>query len=314
MIYVYDAEGSPVGFRYRNSTYYAGVFENYIYGKNIQGDIIYIFNVDGDKVAEYAYDAWGNPINTNYYNSSSNPGVTYSPFRYRGYWYDEETGLYYLNSRYYNPEWGRFLNADIYLNANGDIIGFNMFAYCGNDPVNYLDTSGKSVFAIIALVVVLAGCLALLSSDANHSVPDRSFVAHQNYNSNTVNVFEDNTKSDSNKINLHIYGTEEITNVNIDKSLCIDNPFDREAVLDVFMESDYYSEETFGTKRFMLAQWEAHNLCYKIANSGQIGYKAMQIISGANDPLSSSESLDLRSLNNLTRRQRILYTIISWVS
>ena len=144
MIYVYDAEGSPVGFRYRNSTYYSGIFDNYIYGKNVQGDIIYIFNIEGNKVAEFTYDAWGKPVTAQYYNSSNNPGVTYSPFRYRGYWYDEETGLYYLNSRYYNPEWGRFLNADIYLNANGDILGFNMFAYCGNEPVNRADYSGES--------------------------------------------------------------------------------------------------------------------------------------------------------------------------
>ena len=144
MIYVYDAEESPVGFRYRNSTYKEGEFKNYIYGKNVQGDIIYIFNANGDKVAEFGYDAWGNPVSTNYYNSGNNPGVTYSPFRYRGYWYDEETGLYYLNSRYYNPEWGRFLNADIYLNANGDIIGFNLFAYFWNEPVNRADYSGES--------------------------------------------------------------------------------------------------------------------------------------------------------------------------
>ncbi|MCQ2287114.1 MAG: RHS repeat-associated core domain-containing protein [Bacteroidales bacterium] len=146
MIYVYDAEGSPVGFRYRNSTYYSGIFDNYIYGKNVQGDIIYIFNIEGNKVAEFAYDAWGNPVSTNYYNSGSNPGVTYSPFRYRGYWYDEETGLYYLNSRYYNPEWGRFLNADIYLNANGDIIGHNLFAYCGNEPTGNVDPLGYLAF------------------------------------------------------------------------------------------------------------------------------------------------------------------------
>ena len=144
MIFVYDAEGSPVGFRYRNSTYYSGIFDNYIYGKNIQGDIIYIFNIDGDKVAEFAYDAWGNPVEEQYYSTNDNPGVEFSPFRYRGYWYDKETGLYYLNSRYYNSEWGRFLNADIYLNANGDIIGFNMFAYCGNEPVNRADYSGES--------------------------------------------------------------------------------------------------------------------------------------------------------------------------
>ncbi len=145
MIYVYDAEGSPVGFRYRNSTYNEGEFKNYIYGKNVQGDIIYIFNITGDKVAEFAYDAWGKPVSSQYYNSNNNPGVIFSPFRYRGYFYDDETGLYYLNSRYYNPAWGRFLNADIYLNANGDIIGFNMFAYCGNDPVNYYDPYGFNI-------------------------------------------------------------------------------------------------------------------------------------------------------------------------
>lgn len=63
----------------------------------------------------------------------------------------------------------------------------------------------------------------------------------------TVNVFEDNTLSDPNKTNLHIYGNDTVTNVNIDKSLCINNHYEREAVLDVFMESDYYSEEIFGT-------------------------------------------------------------------
>ena len=143
MIYVYDAEGSPVGFRYRNSTFSESLFKNYIYGKNVQGDIIYIFNIEGDKVAEYSYDAWGNLVEEPS-DSINNPGIEFSPFRYRGYWYDKETGLYYLNSRYYNPEWGRFLNADIYLNANGDILGFNMFAYCGNEPVNRADYSGES--------------------------------------------------------------------------------------------------------------------------------------------------------------------------
>lgn len=66
-----------------------------------------------------------------------------NPFRYRGYYYDVETGWYYLQSRYYNPEWGRFLNADGYLNANGDIIGFNLFAYCSNNPIMGYDPTGE---------------------------------------------------------------------------------------------------------------------------------------------------------------------------
>ena len=61
MIYVYDAEGSPVGFRYRNSTYIEGYFKNYIYGKNVLGDVLYVFNLNGDKVAEFTYDAWDIP-------------------------------------------------------------------------------------------------------------------------------------------------------------------------------------------------------------------------------------------------------------
>ena len=167
MIYVYDAEGTPIGFRYRNSTYNAGVFKSYVYGKNVQGDVIYIFNTNGEKVADFAYDAWGKPVSTNYYNSGNNPGVTYSPFRYRGYWYDEETGLYYLNSRYYNRAWGRFLNADIYLNANGDILGFNMFAYCGNEPEMHSDKRGQNKKALgFDSITVIPGAIVFVDYDA----------------------------------------------------------------------------------------------------------------------------------------------------
>ena len=64
------------------------------------------------------------------------------PNRYRGYRYDSETGLYYLQSRYYNPEWGRFINADGILGQTGQLLGHNLFAYCGNNPVNRKDPSG----------------------------------------------------------------------------------------------------------------------------------------------------------------------------
>jgi RHS repeat-associated protein len=74
---------------------------------------------------------------------------TYNPFRYRGYYYDTDIGLYYLQSRYYNPQWGRFLNADGYVNANGDMIGFNMYAYCNNNPVMLVDSSGNRAERIV---------------------------------------------------------------------------------------------------------------------------------------------------------------------
>ncbi len=83
-----------------------------------------------------------------------------NPFRYRGYYYDVETGLYYLQSRYYNPEWGRFLNADNQL-STGDLIGMNLFAYCGNNPVNRIDPSGEAWWHWAIGAAIVVGCAAL---------------------------------------------------------------------------------------------------------------------------------------------------------
>ena len=92
----------------------------------------------------YIYDAWGNfteSVNT------SDPGdlaaLALNPFRYRGYVYDFETGFYYLQSRYYDPETGRFINADGYVSTGQGFVGNNMFAYCGNDPGDMYDPDGK---------------------------------------------------------------------------------------------------------------------------------------------------------------------------
>ena len=141
MVYVYDASGQPIGISHYT---YNGtiVSENYyLFVSNIQGDIIGIYDSNGTRVVTYVYDAWGRILSTT--GTGANTIGVYNPFRYRGYYYDTETSLYYLNSRYYDPNVGRFLNADIYINANGDLIGFNMFAYCGNNPVNASDPLGR---------------------------------------------------------------------------------------------------------------------------------------------------------------------------
>ena len=142
MVYVYDASGQPIGISHYT---YNGtiVSENYyLLVSNIQGDIIGIYDSNGTRVVTYVYDAWGRILSTT--GTGANTIGVYNPFRYRGYYYDTETSLYYLNSRYYDPNVGRFLNADIYINANGDLIGFNMFAYCSNNPVNRIDFLGTS--------------------------------------------------------------------------------------------------------------------------------------------------------------------------
>ena len=137
---------------YRDSTYSSGDFDFYLFAKNIQGDILYIYNTSGTRLVTYTYDAWGN-VTTSYSNGGASTAARHNPFRYRGYYYDTETGFYYLNSRYYDPAVGRFLNADGYVNANGDILGFNMFAYCGNNPVMFKDPSGNWLERVQSILI-----------------------------------------------------------------------------------------------------------------------------------------------------------------
>ena len=128
----------------------------YYYVTNLQGDVIAILDSSGTAVVEYTYDAWGKPLATTG-NMANTLGI-HNPLRYRGYVYDRETGLYYLQSRYYNPEWGRFISSDglSYLGANGDLTAYNLYAYCSNNPVNCFDPNGHFVISLSALVIGMA--------------------------------------------------------------------------------------------------------------------------------------------------------------
>ena len=171
MVYIYDAAGQPIGMsHFQDGT----LVDTYLYEKNIQGDVVAVYEYDGDLVVRYAYNARGAVSETEYGSEYCEESfeVLCNPFRYRGYYYDTETDLYYLNSRYYDPNVGRFLNADIYINANGDLLGFNMFAYCSNnlvmgyDPTGEFDIWGfgkgasRIVTGITAVVVGAAVCIA----------------------------------------------------------------------------------------------------------------------------------------------------------
>ena len=150
--YIYDENDSIIGFEYNGQAYY---FE-----KNAQGDVVRIFDAYGNFVSEYFYDAWGNISSI-----TGNKEIAYAnPFRYRGYYYDNESSLYYLQSRYYDSFTGRFLNADEQINDNG-VLGKNLFTYCNNNVVNMNDTDGKSPSAIVIMgiyvlaVVIIYICL-----------------------------------------------------------------------------------------------------------------------------------------------------------
>ena len=133
LCFFYDQQGNRVAMADgSNHIYY------YLY--NLQGDVIAIADsATGKLVATYTYDAWGK---CTVQNATGFTAGTENPFRYRGYYYDSETGLYYLQSRYYDAETGRFINADNVLTDTKGLTGFNLFSYCGNDPVNRSDPSG----------------------------------------------------------------------------------------------------------------------------------------------------------------------------
>ena len=130
---MYNEVDDIIGFKYNNEVYY--------YIKNGQNDIIGILDNNYNKIVEYIYDSWGNILEIKD-NSNNNIGII-NPFRYRSYYYDNETKLYYLNSRYYNPLWGRFLSIDDYIGSFGTINGLNLFQYGFNNPVNYTDDEGS---------------------------------------------------------------------------------------------------------------------------------------------------------------------------
>ena len=130
-------------FFYDNSSRPAKVDFNgtiYTYLHNLQGDIVGILDNAGNLVVEYKYDAWGKPLSTT--GSLAGTLGIRNPFRYRGYVYDEETGVYYLRSRYYNPAVGRFTNADGLVGRRGDILSHNIYCYCDNKPILCVDLTG----------------------------------------------------------------------------------------------------------------------------------------------------------------------------
>jgi len=130
----------------------SNTYGTFYYMVNAQGDVAGLVNSSGVRVVEYHYDAWGNLLST---TGSGASGIgAENPLRYRGYVYDTETGLYYLQSRYYDPEMGRFISSDNYPSTGQNLTGHNMFAYCGNNPVTRSDVSGgawETVFDIISL-------------------------------------------------------------------------------------------------------------------------------------------------------------------
>ncbi|MBQ3526987.1 MAG: DNRLRE domain-containing protein [Clostridia bacterium] len=150
IIYLYDETGSVCGIEVTKIDDDTITTDTYYFAKNLQGDVTAILDSQGNVVANYRYDAYGSIIsvtdaNGNYVSSATHI-ANLNPFRYRGYMYDEESGFYYLRSRYYDPYIGRFLNADGLVSTGQGFDGNNMFAYCLNCPIMYSDPTGFLAF------------------------------------------------------------------------------------------------------------------------------------------------------------------------
>ena len=135
MYFQYDTSGTPLGFIYNDVQYF--------YITNQSGDVIAVTDKNGDAIGEYEYDEWGNILRAIGTSKSNQAVLNANPLRYRGYYYDTETGYYYLQSRYYDSSICRFINADDYNYIDKDTVnGSNLFVYCNNDAINCIDPTG----------------------------------------------------------------------------------------------------------------------------------------------------------------------------
>ena len=201
LIFAYDCSG-VVGFRYNG--------EDYLYRKNILGDVISIVKISNNSiVASYIYDAWGNhkvlDSNDNIVNDYTHIGFI-NPFRYRSYYFDDETGLYYLKSRYYDPTICRFISMDSlhYLNPNV-INGLNVWLYCFDNPMSYIDSSGK--FSI--LLAILIGALTFAFSISG-GIATQTLVSIGSYIGLAVaSIWDKDIRDDMNRIHWNPFNTDE---------------------------------------------------------------------------------------------------------
>ena len=177
--FFYDESGRPFAFNY---TPEGSTPNTYYYILNLQGDVVQIIDEGGVLQAEYVYSPWGEII------SAEGDLAEINPLRYRGYYYDSETGFYYLRSRYYDPENHRFINADTYASTDsGDAISCNMFAYCQNNPVMLGDEDGEFADWFVRVVVgaavgVVTGAIsALVTGGSAKDVIYSAAIPHDNH-------------------------------------------------------------------------------------------------------------------------------------
>ena len=198
--YMYDGAGRLMGLAYRDTP---GATYNYFYERNGQGEIIGLRNDAGYRMVEYVYDAWGNCKTVS--DTTLEKIGTLNPYRYKDCYYDWETGWYYLNSRYYDPDAGRFISPDDveYLGADGSPNSYNRYAYCGNNPVMYADPSGH--LAGVLLIGIWLYCFTPVGSAVTQAaVSTVSYVGMA-----VASIWDEDIRADMNAIGWNPFNTNE---------------------------------------------------------------------------------------------------------
>ena len=272
--FYYDASGIPSSaqiFVYENGV---ATEYNFILESNIQGDITDIYTADGTLVASLTYNAWGQ-IRVKYTISDwtlSNLAIDI-PFKYRGYYYDTETGFYYLNSRYYDPYMMRFINADGYISTGQGLNGNNMYLYCNNNPVMYVDPNGEflilTLLAISPIIVAVGTPVATTAATSAIAFTAVNHIASGIQYANVDSKVEENyTKEEAKEAIEEITGEDTVTfgakGVNIKDSYEISSRYDRIMVSKIIkntVDEDGVSITNRTTYGFS-AEWLGHNIAY----------------------------------------------------
>lgn len=313
--YTYDALGALSGIQYKNA---AGVTTNYIVRCTLSGDVDQIYDTKGNLLARYIYDTWGNTLSV---TDASGKAITdllhiasINPIRYRGYYFDAETGLYYLQSRYYDTVTKRYINPDGYVFTGQDMQSGNMFAYCGNQPVNRFDNTGS-----MWLDAAGGGGDGSNSNKAAHERIRKETIAKMKYNRSTVNVCSSSDQYENGKLNIlinpnNIGRSGKIDpNISIQNSYAISDRIEMEVILDLVKSSSLYDPNIYHRCEFgYIVEWEAHNLLYNAADRYNIEWHNIKERTGTVD-LNEDDRVRLIPYMVASIVYRIAYDIPQWI-
>ena len=277
--YSYDANGTLYSVKYTTNAAGDNLL-TYYFTHNSRGDIVGIYTGNGELRAKYEYDAWGNVISIKDQTGVAPASPTHigylNPFRYRGYYLDTETGMYYLMSRYYDPVTHRFLNADGYFQSGGDILDTNMSAYCANNPVNCADYKGNHYCCNPTCVICRPSYREFINSNIEwyNRVTGSNLIKIAD---NGTFIYKEATSLSNNYVDYNQYssviisdnrnGTEN-PNIRIYDSYVITDYCDQKAIIVALLEYD--KENPSSPKRWgrseasLLSEWDAHNCAYNM--------------------------------------------------